>query len=126
MALHCLRVIVLPSHLLPFQCFSTFTYILFLSSRHCYSFAEACCHYYILLHIVKDIVVIFREIFSSCDPSIHPSIPSSIHGWHHTRNKTLAEINNPPLLHLCHCLGKACPAPRGSDINIRPKGPNTP
>jgi hypothetical protein len=38
----------------------------------------------------------FREVFSR-DPSIHPSIPSSIHGWHHTRKKTLAEINKPPL-----------------------------
>jgi hypothetical protein len=25
--------------------------------------------------------------------SIHPFIPSSIHGWHHTGKKTLAEIN---------------------------------
>jgi hypothetical protein len=30
-----------------------------------------------------------REAFS-----IHPSVPSSIHGWHHTGKKTLAEINN--------------------------------
>jgi hypothetical protein len=28
--------------------------------------------------------------------SIHPSVPSSIHGWHHAGKKTLAEINNPP------------------------------
>ncbi len=32
----------------------------------------------------------------------HPSVPSSIHGWHHTGKKTLAEINNPlPLLCTC-------------------------
>jgi hypothetical protein len=42
------------------------------------------------LHIVKDVVVIFREAFS-----IHPSIQSSIHGWHHIGKKTLVEINNP-------------------------------
>jgi hypothetical protein len=47
--------------------------------------------------------------------SIHPSVPSSIHVWHLTRKKTLAEINNPPptLLRMCRCLGKACPAPGG-------------
>jgi hypothetical protein len=38
-----------------------------------------------------------NEVFH---PSIHPSLPSSIHGWHHTRKKTLAEINNPP----CTCV----------------------
>jgi hypothetical protein len=27
---------------------------------------------------------------------LFPSIPSSIHGWHHTGKKTLAEVNNPP------------------------------
>ncbi len=32
---------------------------------------------------------------------IHPSVPSSIHGWHHTGKKTLAEINNPAL---CACV----------------------
>ncbi len=36
-----------------------------------------------------------REAFS-----IHPSVPSSIHGWHHTGKKTLAEINNPPSAHV--------------------------
>ncbi len=42
----------------------------------------------------------------------HPSVPSSIHGWHHTGKKTLAEINTPPPpLRMCRCLGKACPAP---------------
>ncbi len=42
-----------------------------------------------ILHIVMDIVVVFHEVF------FHPSVPSSIHGWHHTGKKTLAEINNP-------------------------------
>jgi hypothetical protein len=32
--------------------------------------------------------------------SIHPSIPSSIHGWHHTGKKTLAEINTPLSAHV--------------------------
>jgi hypothetical protein len=32
--------------------------------------------------------------------SIHPSVPSSIHGWHHTGEKTLAKINNPPFAHV--------------------------
>ncbi len=45
---------------------------------------------------------------ASRDPSIHPSVPSSIHGWHRTGKKTLAEINNPPPLRTCRCLGKAC------------------
>ncbi len=43
--------------------------------------------------------------------SINPSVPSSIHGWHHIGKKTLAKINNPPPLRMCRCLGKACPAP---------------
>jgi len=54
------------------------------------------------------------KLFSSRDLSIHPFVPSSIHGWHHTGNKTLAEINNPPPLHMCRYLGKACPAPGGA------------
>jgi hypothetical protein len=38
--------------------------------------------------------------------SIHPSVLSSIHGWHHTGKKTLAKINNPPSAHaLFHPLG---------------------
>ncbi len=50
----------------------------------------------------------------------------SYHGWHHIGKKTLEEINNPPPpLHMCRCLGKACLAPGGSDINIKSKGPNT-
>jgi hypothetical protein len=31
---------------------------------------------------------------------VHPSISLSIHGWHHTGKKTLAEINNPPSAHV--------------------------
>jgi hypothetical protein len=54
----------------------------------------------IKIHIVKDVVVIFHEAFSH-DRTIHPSVPSSIHGWHHIGKKTLAEINNPPL---CACV----------------------
>jgi hypothetical protein len=37
-----------------------------------------------LLHIVKNIVVIFREV-----SFIHPFIPSFIYGWHHSGNKIL-------------------------------------
>jgi hypothetical protein len=75
-------------------------------------------HISMVLHIVKDVVVVFSEAF-------HPSISSFIHGWHHTRKKTLAEINNPPL-RICRCLRKACPARRGGhpqdfDININNK-----
>jgi hypothetical protein len=33
-----------------------------------------------------------------------------IHPVIHTGKKTLAQINTPPL-RMCHCLGKACPAP---------------
>jgi hypothetical protein len=66
-------------------------------------------------------VIVFTEAFS-----IHPSVLSFIHGWHHTGKKTLTEINNPlpPPLRMCRCLGKACPGPgRGGhpqdfDINI--------
>jgi hypothetical protein len=80
------------------------------------------------LHIVKDIVVLFREVLS-CDPSIHPSIhpyvPSSIHGWHHTWKKTLAKINNPPSAHVL-LFRKSMPSPRGGHpqdfgININNK-----
>jgi hypothetical protein len=47
-------------------------------------------------------------------PSVHPSIPSSIHGWHHTGKKTLAEINNPPLPSAHVSLSKkGMPGPRG-------------
>jgi hypothetical protein len=71
-------------------------------------------------------VVVFREAFSRDDLFIHPSVLSSIHGWHHIGKKTLAEINNPGALRMCCCLGKACPAPRGGhpqdfDINISNK-----
>jgi hypothetical protein len=70
------------------------------------------------LHIVKDVV-------DEMKLSIHSSVPSSVHGWHHTRKKTLVEINNPPPC-ACVVLGKAYPALGGFDINIRLKGPNTP
>ncbi len=71
-----------------------------------------------LLHIVKDVVVDFREAFS-----IHPSVPSSIHGWHHIGKKTLTEINNPtPSAHVSQSR-KGMSGPRGGhpqdfDINI--------
>jgi hypothetical protein len=52
-------------------------------------------------------VKLFPSIHPSRHPSmdgiawpVHPSIPSSIHGWHHTGKKTLAEINNPPSVHV--------------------------
>jgi len=48
---------------------------------------------------------------------------SSIHGWHHARKKTLAEINNPPIVHVS-LSKKGMPSPRGSNINIKPKEPN--
>jgi hypothetical protein len=43
--------------------------------------------------------------------SIHSSVPKSIHGWHHTRKKTLAEINNPPSVHVL-LARKGMPNPR--------------
>ncbi len=39
-------------------------------------------------------MVVFREAF-------HPSVPSSIHGWHHTGKKTLAAPPLPPSLCTC-------------------------
>jgi hypothetical protein len=62
--------------------------------------------------MMKDVVVVFREAFSS-DPSIHPSVLSSIHGWHHTRKKTLAEINKPPPFAHVSMSRKGMPGPRG-------------
>ncbi len=54
------------------------------------------------LHIVKDVMVIFRETF-------HPSICPIIHPWRTPyREENLAEINTPPpFWHICRCLGKA-------------------
>jgi hypothetical protein len=45
--------------------------------------------------------------------SIHPSIRSSIHGWHHTGKKTLAEINNPPFSAHVSLSRKGRPGPGG-------------
>jgi hypothetical protein len=63
----------------------------------------------VLLHIVKDVVVVFREAF-------HPSIRPIIHPWMTSyreenlgRNKIL-----PPGLRMCHCLRKAWPAGGGT------------
>jgi hypothetical protein len=50
------------------------------------------CGLAIILHIVKDIVIVFSEAFSR-DPSIHP--------WHHTGKKILAKRNNPPPFYTC-------------------------
>jgi hypothetical protein len=61
-----------------------------------------------LLHIVKDVVIILHESFF-----IHPSVPSSIHGWHHTGKKTLTEINKPPLCAHVLLSRKGMPGPRG-------------
>jgi len=66
-------------------------------------------------------MVVFREAFSR-DPSIHPSTPSSIHGWHHTGKKTLAEINNPPSAHVS-LFRKGMPGPKEGhpqDFDILP------
>ncbi len=38
----------------------------------------------------------FHVTRPSVSSSIHPSVLSSIHGWHHTRKKILAKLNNPP------------------------------
>ncbi len=62
--------------------------------------------------------IVFGEAF-------HPSIPSSIHGWHHTGKKTLGEINNPPFAHVS-LSRKGMPGPKGGhpqdfDINISNK-----
>ncbi len=60
----------------------------------------------------------FVKFFSS----IHPSVPSSIHGWHHIGKKTLTEINYPPSAHVL-LSRKGMPGPKGGhpqdfDINI--------
>ncbi len=45
---------------------------------------------------------------------IHPSILSSIHGWHHTGKKILTEINNPsPLSAHVSLSKKGMPDPKG-------------
>ncbi len=69
----------------------------------------------------------FVKLFSSCDLFIHPSVPSSIHGWHHTGKKTLAKLHNPLTFPSAHVLlsRKGKPGPRGNpqdfDINISNK-----
>jgi len=65
------------------------------------------------LHIVKDVVVVFCEVFS-IHPFVPSSVPSSIHGWHHTGKKTLAKIKYPPppLSHVS-LSRKGMPSPRG-------------
>jgi hypothetical protein len=68
----------------------------------------------VILHVVKDVVVVFSEVFS-----IHPSVPSSIHGWHHTGKKILTEINNPPPPSAHVSLSrKGMPGPRGGTPKI--------
>jgi hypothetical protein len=42
----------------------------------------------------------FVKLFHMTRPSIFSSVSSSIHGWHHTGKKTLAEINNLPSAHV--------------------------
>jgi hypothetical protein len=62
-----------------------------------YTFFSFSLHYALsyrgIVELLKDVMVVFREAF-------HPSVPSSIHGWHHTGKKTLAEINTPPPTHV--------------------------
>jgi hypothetical protein len=67
---------------------------------------HSCCNRHMCRRARKiDVVVVklFPSIHPSHHPSmdgiawpIHPSVPSSIHGWHHTGKKTLAKINKPP------------------------------
>jgi hypothetical protein len=58
---------------------------------------------------------------------IHPSVLSSIHGWHHTGKKNVAEINNPASVHVSLSRkGMSSPKGRGGhpqyfDINISNK-----
>jgi hypothetical protein len=67
------------------------------------------------LHIVKDVV-------DKMKLSIHPFVPSSIHGWHHTRKKTLPEINNtpPPSAHVL-LFRKGMPSPKGFSYQYQTK-----
>jgi hypothetical protein len=52
-------------------------------------------------------------------PSIHPFVPSSIHGWHHTGEKNPGKNKYPPPpLDMCRCLGKPCPTPGGGTPKI--------
>jgi hypothetical protein len=65
------------------------------------------------LHIIKDVVVVFREVFFISDPSMDGRLFIFARVFFSVR---------------CHVSlsRKGMPDPRGSDINIRPKGPNTP
>jgi hypothetical protein len=77
---------------------------------------DGCAHAGHLLHIVKDVVVVFRETFS-----IHPSIRPVIHPWmasYREKNPNRNKLPPPPPLHMCRCLGKACPAPGGGTPKI--------
>jgi hypothetical protein len=75
------------------------------------------CH--ITLHIVKDVVVV--KLFPSIHPIIYRWMASvtrpSIHGWHHTGKKTLAEINKPPSAHVS-LSRKGMPGPRLQSITM--------
>jgi hypothetical protein len=58
-------------------------------------------------------MVVFCEAFS-CDLSIHPSISSFIHGWHHIGKKTLTKLNNPPPSAHVSLSKKGIPSPGGA------------
>ncbi len=69
---------------------------------------------YIILHIVKDVVVVFREAF-------HPSIRPVIHPWMASYREENPGRNNsppPPPLRMCRYLGKACPDRGGGTPKI--------
>jgi hypothetical protein len=48
-----------------------------------------------IFHLVV-VHITYRKGPRGSEALFHPSVPSSIHGWHHTGKKTLAEINNHP------------------------------
>jgi hypothetical protein len=71
---------------------------------------NSCCNRH-MCRRARKINVVVVKLFPSIHPSrhpsmdgiawpVHPSVPSSIHGWHHTGKKTLAKINNPPSAHV--------------------------
>jgi hypothetical protein len=57
-------------------------------------------------------------------PSIHTSVSSSIHGWHHTGKKTLAEINNSLSVHVSLPRVPGGGHPQDFDINDISNKPN--